>query len=142
MTYGDFIIRFEHKFTRNIYTYEQIKESYHLEALESYYEIYQKFVAILVGLLSMLNNYNKYDEINTELSDFIEESFANDTIDELKNRIMQTEIKNTMKSSAGKVPKFNFKIYPFVYNFLVYFPPTDIQYETFTTNTFLLMFIV
>ena len=90
----------------------------------------------------MLNNYNKYDEINTELSDFIEESFANDTIDELKNRIMQTEIKNTMKSSAGKVPNFNFKIYPFVYNFLVYFPLTDIQYETFTTNTFLLMFIV
>ena len=33
MTYGDFVIRFEHKFVRNIYTSEQIKESYHLETL-------------------------------------------------------------------------------------------------------------
>ena len=37
MTYGDFVIRFEHKFVRNIYTSEQIKESNHLETLENYY---------------------------------------------------------------------------------------------------------
>ena len=27
MTYGDFIIRYEHKFLRNIYTNDQIKKS-------------------------------------------------------------------------------------------------------------------
>ena len=80
MNYGDFIIRFEHKCMRNIYTFNQIKESHHLENLEDYDEMYQKFVSVSIGLLSVLNNYNKNDEINTEVSDFIEESYANDTI--------------------------------------------------------------
>ena len=84
----------------------------------------------------MFNNYNKNDEMNTEVSDFREENYADDTMDELKNRIMQTEIKNAIKYSAGKVPKLNLKIYAFVYNLLLYFPPTEIQYETFTTNSF------
>ena len=35
MTYGDFEIRFENKFIRNIYTSEQIKESHHLETLKT-----------------------------------------------------------------------------------------------------------
>ena len=61
MTYGDFINRFEHKFIRNLHTINQIKESHHLEALENYYEIYQKFVSISIGLLSMFNNYNQND---------------------------------------------------------------------------------
>ena len=36
MTYGDFIVRFEHKFMRNIYAINQIKESHHPETLENY----------------------------------------------------------------------------------------------------------
>ena len=31
-----------------------------------------------------------------EVNDFIEESFADDSIDELKNRVMQKEIKNAL----------------------------------------------
>ena len=67
-----------------------------------------------MGFLSMFNNYNKNDEIDTEVSEFIEENYIDDSIDELKNRIMQTEIKNALKSSYGKVPKFDLKIYAFV----------------------------
>ena len=55
----------------------------------------------------MLNNYNKNDIINTEVSDFIGGNYADNTTDELKNRIMQTEIRNAMKSSADKVPKIS-----------------------------------
>ena len=51
----------------------------------------------------MFNNYNKNDEINTEVSKFIEENLANGSIDELKSHIMQTEIKNALKSSYGKI---------------------------------------
>ena len=40
MTYGDFVIHFEHLFIRNIYTYDQIKESLLQETLEKYYEIF------------------------------------------------------------------------------------------------------
>ena len=35
-----------------------------------------------------------------------------------------------------KVPKFNLKIYAFVYDELVNYPKSDIQYETFTTKKF------
>ena len=61
MTYGGFVIHFEHKFIRNIYTSNQIEESHHLQTLENYCEIYQKFVSISSGLLSMFINYNKND---------------------------------------------------------------------------------
>ena len=33
---------------------------------------------------------------------FIEENFANDTIDELENRLMQTEIEDALKTSFGE----------------------------------------
>ena len=69
------------------------------------------------------------------MSKFIEENFADDSIDELKNRVMQTEIKNALQSLAGRVPKSNLKVYAFVY-MLVYFRNSDIQYETFTTSAF------
>ena len=136
MTYGDFVIHFEHKFIINIYINDQLKESHHLKTLENYYDIYQKFVSISIGLLSMFNNYNKNDEINMEVAEFAEENFANDSIDELKNRIMETEIKNALQYSTDRVSKFNLKLYAFVYDMLVYFPHSDIQYETFATNIF------
>ena len=82
----------------------------------------------MIGLLSIFNNGNKNDEINTEVSNFIGENFADDLIDELKTRVMQTEIKNALQSSAGRVPKFSLKVYAFVYNILVYFPNSDIQH--------------
>ena len=136
MSYGDFVIRFEHKFIRNIFTNEQIQQSDDLNCLENYYKTYQKFISISIGLLSLFNNYHRIDELNNETSEFMEESFANDTIDELKNRVMQTEIKNALKTSFGRVPKFNLKIYAFVYDWFVSFPKLDIQYKTFTTNSF------
>ena len=49
---------------------------------------------------------------------------------------MQTEIKNALSTSYGKVPKFNLKIHAFVYDELVYFPQSDIEYETFTPTKF------
>ena len=80
----------------------------------------------MAGLLSLFNNYHRIDELNNETSEFIEESFPNDTIDELKNRMMQTEIKNALKTSFGRVPKFNLKIYAFVYDWLIYFSKADV----------------
>ena len=85
MTYGDFIIRCEHKFLRNIYTNGQIKKSHHIENLQNYHEILRKFLSISVELLSMLNNYNRHDETNFEVIEFIENIFTGDTIDEIKN---------------------------------------------------------
>ena len=131
MTFGDFIIRYEHKFLRNIYTKEQINYSSDIKDLQSYYETFQKFIHISIGLISMLNHYNKNVTLNYEVQEFIQDIFNDDSFDDIKNHIMKTETKNALSTSYKKVPKFNFKIYAFLYGKLVRFPKSDIQYETF-----------
>ena len=134
MTFGDFIIRYEHKFLRNIYMKEQINYSSDIKDLQSYYKTFQKFIHISIGLISMLNHYNKNETVNYEVQEFIHNIFNDDSIDDFKNHIMKTDIKNALSTSNKKVPKFNLKIYTFVYDKSLYFPKSDIQYETFTTK--------
>ena len=141
MFFGDFVIHYEHKFLRNIYTDEQIKDSYHLEDLESYYKIFEEYIMICIGLLALLNNFNRNDFINFATEHFVEDKFAGDEINEIKNTINQTEIKNALSTTHGNVPKLNLKIYAYVYDELVCFTGSDIDYETITTNKFLRMFI-
>ena len=75
MSYGDFVIRYEHNFLRNIYTNEQIKESLPLKNLESHYEIFKEYIAICIGLLALLNNHNRSDYIYSVVEEFVEEKF-------------------------------------------------------------------
>ena len=81
MTFGDFIIRFENKFLRNIYTIEQI---------ESFYEIFNSYIEICIGLLALLNQ-NRLDFLN-------EETFFVEEICDIKNKINQADIKNAIKT--------------------------------------------
>ena len=141
MSFGDFVIYYEHNFLRNIYTDEQIKDFYHLEDLESYYKIFEEYIMICIGLLALLNNFNRNDFINFAIEHFVEDKFAGDEINEIKNTINQTEIKNALSTTHGNVPKLNLKIYAYVYDELVCFTGSDIDYETITTNKFLRMFI-
>ena len=107
MYFGDFIICYEHKCLRNIYNYKQIKDSNHLKDLESYYEIFEEYILICIGLLALLNNFNKNDFINFVTEQFVEDEFAGDEINEIKNTINQTEIKSALSTMHGNVPKFN-----------------------------------
>ena len=125
MSFGDFVIHCEHKFLRNIYANEQIKDSYHLKDLESYHEIFEECIAICVRLLALLNNFNRNDFKNSAVQNFVEDKFYGDEITEIKNTIAKTEIKNAL-STFGKVLKFNFKIYAYVYEELINFPRSDI----------------
>ena len=54
----------------------------------------------------------------------------------LKLRMTMLKKNEKIKNCTDRVPKFNLKFYAFVYDMLVYFPHSDIQYETFTTNMF------
>ena len=87
MTYGDFVIRFEHTFLRNIFSKEQLCSAEQIKTLESYYEFFQKYIQICVGLLALLNSNQKENFINNEVENFIEEEFADDEIREIKNTI-------------------------------------------------------
>ena len=87
MTFGDFIIRYEHKFLRNIYTTEQIEQSDHIKNLESYYELLKDYIMICNGLITLLNNFNRDDFINLPTKEFVEERSAGDDIRDIKNTI-------------------------------------------------------
>ena len=50
MTYGDFYIRVEHKFLRNIYTTDELNDCDQIKTLEAYYETYIKLINICVCL--------------------------------------------------------------------------------------------
>ena len=105
MTFGDFVIRDKHKFLRNIYMIEQIKQSDQIKNLESYYEIFQEYIQICIGLLALLNNFNRHNFINYATETFVEERFLGDDITGIKNTINQTEIKNALMNSRGSVLK-------------------------------------
>ena len=141
MSFGDFVIRFEYKFLRDIYTIEQIQASDHLKNIESYYSIFKEYIMICIGLLALLNKYQRGDYINYTTEEFVQNNFAGDENADIKNTINQTEIKNAFQTTHSNVPKFNIKIYAYVFDQLVYFPRSDIDYETIATNKFLLMFI-
>ena len=136
MSFGDFVICYKHKFLRDIYTEKQIKDSRHVKDLESYYEIFEEYILICIGLLALLNNFNRHDFINVATEEFVEDKFAGEEISEIKNAINKTEIKNALSTTHRNVPKFNLKVYAYVYDELVCFPRSDIDYETITTNKF------
>ena len=136
MSFGDFVIQCEHKFQRNIYTDEQFQNSHHLKNLENYYEIFSEYIMICIGWLALLNNFNKNDFINLTTEEFVENKFAEDDVGDIKRTINQIEIKNALSTMHGNVPKFTLQIYAFVYDELICFPRSDIQFETITTNNF------
>ena len=49
---------------------------------------------------------------------------------------MPKQTKKALSSTFGKVPKLNLKIYAYVFDELINFPRSDINYETITTNKF------
>ena len=62
MSYGDFFIRFEYKFLRNIYSDKETQQSPQICTLEKYYETYQKFIKISVSLLCIFGLNLNQDE--------------------------------------------------------------------------------
>ena len=91
---------------------------------------------ICIGLLVLLNNFNDNDFRNLATEEFDENKFAEDDVGNIAKTINQTEIKNALSTTHGNVPKFNLKIYAFVYDELICFPRSDIQFETIATNNF------
>ena len=67
--------------------------------MQRYCKTFQKFIHILIGLISMLNYYNTNDMVNYEFQEFIQHIFNDDSINDIKNHIMKTEIKNTLSIS-------------------------------------------
>ena len=96
ITYGDYVIRYEHKFLRNIYTEKQIVQSDHIMNLQNYYDIFNNYIQICIGLLALLNSCDWENFLNELTEEFAEERFSDESILEIKNTISKTEIKNAL----------------------------------------------
>ena len=69
MSYAEFYIRYEHKFFRN-----ELGTSKKLKSRESYYEVFDRFLTIVILLESAFTNRGTFSETSKEkLSNFIEE---------------------------------------------------------------------
>ena len=134
-----FFIRFEHKFLRNIYSDEEIKQSPQICTLEKYYETYQNFVKISISLFSIFGSNINQDEgqSDLDLKDFLQEQYPEIDLEKLKSKIDDVEIKNIVKKNNGnKIPKFNLKLYAFVYDTIIDFPESNFMYDTIATANF------
>lgn len=78
MSYGDFFIRYEHKFLRNMYSKEQVKSSPQIKTLEEYCRTLKKFIKICVSLQSLLISHLHFhdgsDDSDCELRDFLQKN--------------------------------------------------------------------
>lgn len=66
-------------------------------------------------------NFDDIDEYNPELKEFIQSKRDSTTLAEIRNDIENTEVKNIIKNTSYKIPRFNLKLYAFVYNKLLEF---------------------
>ena len=84
MTFVDFVIRYEHKFLRNIYTVEELQRLENIQSFKNYYQIFEKYIKICIGLLALLNSCNRHDFLNDSTEDFVEENFPDNDVREIK----------------------------------------------------------
>ena len=78
MSYGNFCIRYQHTFLRNIYSDNEIAESPQIYTLQNYYLAYQNFIKIYISLLALSRSHiNAIDEdqFNDDLKDFLLEKY-------------------------------------------------------------------
>ena len=132
MPYGDFYVRYEHKFFRNIYSDEQITTSPKISMLENYYETYQKSLRICLSLQSILilhSDVSDIEDFDYETKMLLQDNY----FDYLRKHIEEVEVKNWVKTET---PKFNLQLYAFVYDNLIQFPVSDVSFDTITTNSF------
>ena len=130
MYYGDYIVRYEYKFLKNIYSQEQLDWSPQLKSLESYYETFESFIHHAIEIYRLLNNFNmRLRDISGEVRNFLETNFDDCDLEYIKNEIMQTDIKNALKVCGNSIPKFRLKIYAYLYD-------AQTNYDIITTKKF------
>ena len=67
------------------------------------------------------------DQFDQSLKDFLQEKYPDTDLEELRSKIDDIEIENIVKNTHGvrKIPKFNLKVYAFVYDTMIDFPASN-----------------
>ena len=135
MSYTDFYMRYEHKFLRNIFSKEELETLKELKILESYYEVFDRFLTPVILLESTIKKQETFSETGKEkLSNFIEKHCKGaENYHKIAEQIKEAEIKHF----DPKIPNFSQQLYSFVYGLLIKFPRSNIEYETVTKTNVL-----
>ena len=133
MSYGDFIIKKEHMFLRNIFSEEELKSSSSIATFQSFHKHFIEFLEIVVFLEEEIKSSRPFSDCSyVNLKRFIEKHFSEfDSFKHIKQDIETVEIKGY---SNSKIPKFNLQLYAFVYDKVMKFPFSKFEYETVTTT--------
>ena len=133
MSYGDFIIKKEHMFLRNIFSEEELLKSSSIATFESFHKHFIEFLQIVVFLEEEIKSSRVFSDCSyVNLKRFIEKHFSEfDSFKHIKHDIETVEIKGY---SNSKIPKFNLQLYAFVYDKVMKFPFSKFEYETVTTT--------
>ena len=137
MTYGDFLIKKEHMFLRNIFSKEELEKSAPLCNLESFHQHFSEFLQIVVFLEHAINTSLQLANCQfVPLKRFIEAELGEfESFEQIKLVIENVEVKGYAQS---KIPKFTLKLYAFVYERVMKFPFSQFECNTVTTaNLFL-----
>ena len=137
MSYGDFIIKKEHMFLRNIFSKEELMKSQPLCTFESFHKHFIKFLEVVIFLEQGMNSLIYLSDCSVPaLNTFIETYLSDfDMFEQIKEEIETIEVKGY---SNTKIPKFNLKLYAFVYEKIMKFPFSKFQCETVTTTNLFL----
>ena len=133
MSYGDFIIKKEHMFLRNIFSKEELLKSSSIATFESFHKHFIEFLEIVVFLEEEIKSSQLFSDCSyVNLKRFIEKHFSEfDSFKHIKHDIETVQIKGY---SNTKIPKFNLQLYAFVYDKVMKFPFSKFEYETVTTT--------
>ena len=133
MSYGDFIIKKEHMFLRNIFSKEELSKSSSINTFESFHKHFIEFLEIVKFLEEGINSSLQFSDCSyPNLIRFIEKHFSEfDSFEHIKQDIETVQIKGYLNS---KIPKFNLQLYAFVYDKVMKFPFSQFEYETVTTT--------
>ena len=84
----------------------------------------------------MLNNLNtRLRDLSADVREFLETNFSDCDVEFMKEKILETDIKNALKTTGNSVPKINLKIYAYLYDELFCFPFNG-EFDCLTSNKF------
>ena len=135
MSCGDFVIKKEHMFLRNIFSKEELSKSSSINTFEAFHKHFIEFLEIVIFLEEGINSFLDFSDCSyPNLVIFIEKHFSEfSTFEQIKQEIDEVEIKGYTNS---KIPKFKLQLYAFVYDKIMKFPFSKFECETVTTTNF------
>ena len=133
MTYGNFYIRQEHKFLRNIYINSELAECDEIKNFSAYYDAYQKLIDIYVCLQNVWDTRD-FDDFSILTKNLLRDECDNNFhISDVRDNINEIEIKGLTRS---KIPPHLFKVMAYVYQNLIAFPSNKFEFETAASANF------